>query len=277
MSGAPEHGADSLELLAWARERHGAGLTIVVAHPDDEVLGAGAQLPDWPAARFIHVTDGAPADLWDATLAGFCTREDYARERRRELRQALEIAGLQNPERVNLRLADQEVSLGLTALSLKLQRVFSSTECNLVLTHPYEGGHPDHDSTAFALHCAVQRMGRAGSRPVILEMSSYFNRAGIMATGEFLPGSGPPPSKWALNQEQREFKQRLLRAFATQRKVLEHFPVNQECFRLAPDYNFRQPPHPGRLYYEMFDWGMSGERWRRLAEEALEQLTLVCA
>jgi hypothetical protein len=43
-------------------------------------------------------------------------------------------------------------------------------------------------------------------------------------------------------------------------------------FRPAPDYDFSQPPHSGKLYYEHFDWGMSGERWRLFAAGARRTL-----
>jgi len=48
-----------------------------------------------------------------------------------------------------------------------------------------------------------------------------------------------------------------------------------ERFRAAPVYDFTQAPHPGKLFYENFDWGMTGERWRDLAAEALNELGMV--
>ncbi len=35
---------------------------IVVAHPDDETIGLGAQLRRFEDALLVHVTDGAPRD-----------------------------------------------------------------------------------------------------------------------------------------------------------------------------------------------------------------------
>ena len=35
------------------------------------------------------------------------------------------------------------------------------------------------------------------------------------------------------------------------------FPIAIERFRPAPDYDFTQPPHEGRLFYENYDWGMT--------------------
>jgi hypothetical protein len=34
------------------------------------------------------------------------------------------------------------------------------------------------------------------------------------------------------------------------------------------------PPHAGPLHYERQPWGMSGERWRNLAQAALLELGL---
>ena len=38
---------------------------------------------------------------------------------------------------------------------------------------------------------------------------------------------------------------------------------------------FHAPPHPGTLHYEHHPWGMSGEGFRLLATEAMQQLGLV--
>jgi hypothetical protein len=62
--------------------------------------------------------------------------------------------------------------------------------------------------------------------------------------------------------------------FTTQRGMLLQFPLSPERFRLAPAYDFREPPHPGPLLYEMFGWGSSGTEWRNRAAEALDALGL---
>ena len=67
---------------------------IVVAHPDDEVLGAGI----WMHRRgrfechILHLTDGSPRDARFALECGYETREDYAAARRQELSAALKVA-----------------------------------------------------------------------------------------------------------------------------------------------------------------------------------------
>jgi hypothetical protein len=62
--------------------------------------------------------------------------------------------------------------------------------------------------------------------------------------------------------------------FVTQRCVLDQFPIDRERFRQAPCYRFTAPPHEGRLFYEYFDWGMSGARWCALARHMLASLEL---
>ena len=64
----------------------------------------------------------------------------------------------------------------------------------------------------------------------------------------------------------------MFECFHTQRQVLCWFPIEVERFRKAPAYNFTRPPHPGKLHYDYFDWGVTGEKWLRLAREALRVL-----
>ena len=58
--------------------------------------------------------------------------------------------------------------------------------------------------------------------------------------------------------------------YATQRLVLETFPVDDEPLRLMPQYDFSKSPHQGQLWYEIMGW-MTGARWRELVIEALER------
>jgi hypothetical protein len=61
-----------------------------------------------------------------------------------------------------------------------------------------------------------------------------------------------------------------MECYPTQRHVLGSFPLDVERFRVAPAYDFLQPPHDGRLYYERFRWGVSGAQWSELARSALQ-------
>src|SRR3546814_11063380 len=69
-------------------------VVVVAAHPDDEVIGTGAQFVRLRHVSFIHVTDGAPRDMRDADAAGFQTRDGYRQARRSGLLAALAVAGI---------------------------------------------------------------------------------------------------------------------------------------------------------------------------------------
>ena len=77
----------------WLRATPAPPTLIVAAHPDDETLGAGAQLGRCDRLTLVHLTDGAPRDPWFHRQAGVATRADYARLRAAELETALEAAG----------------------------------------------------------------------------------------------------------------------------------------------------------------------------------------
>jgi N-acetylglucosamine malate deacetylase 2 len=64
-------------------------IMIVVAHPDDETIGMGAQLCRFHDALLVQLTDGAPRDGCDAAAHGYPTLAEYAFARRVELYAAL--------------------------------------------------------------------------------------------------------------------------------------------------------------------------------------------
>src|SRR5581483_2807779 len=64
---------------------------VVVAHPDDETVGAGGLLPWLRDVSLLCLTDGSPHNLMDAYAAGCDSREEYAVVRAAELVLALRV------------------------------------------------------------------------------------------------------------------------------------------------------------------------------------------
>lgn len=259
-------------LLSLADERAwAAGVLVIAAHPDDETIGAGGVLRRLSVTAIAHVTDGAPADRrwWgDPSLA---SREVYAGIRRAELACALALAGVPAERMCSLGREDQRASIDLVSLTRDVARLLDVTRPGVVLTHAYEGGHPDHDATAFAVHAArALRGGEDG--PAIVEFTCYFADGDGIATRAFLPGD-VEAVEVALSAEDRAVKRAMLECFGTQAGTLAQFPAGGvERFRIAPEHDFTRPPHDGVLHYERFDWGTTGAEWRARAAEALETL-----
>jgi LmbE family N-acetylglucosaminyl deacetylase len=268
----------ALERLCADGEPESAGTVVVVAaHPDDETIGAAGRIAKLATGcMVVHVTDGAPADRRLVPAgANRMPRSAYARARREEAIRALGLAGLDPSQVLCMGVRDQEASFEMTAIAAGLGKILSDLRPEFVVTHPYEGGHPDHDAVAFAVHAAVALFRSSEpSCPAVLEMTSYHDEGGSTVRGEFLQAQGAREITVQLTDEERRTKRAMLAAYGSQRDILSRFPTEAERFRVAPRYAFGAPPHDGRLHYERFGFRMHGTMWRALARSALKKLSL---
>lgn len=271
MSGVAPAGEPPLEaaflaaLADPARPRVAADrVLLVVAHPDDEVIGVGAALPRLDGLHVLHVTDGAPRDGADARRRGHPTPEAYAAVRAAELDAALTLAGVPRTHRHALLWPDQGVAARMGELAALIGGMLDRLGTAVVLTHAYEGGHPDHDATALAVGAAVRTRGVA-----VVTMPYYRLGPGdeVLAQSP-TPGPGAPAVAIVLSPAERAFKARLYAAHASQAATLAAIPIGRECFRLAPDDDPLVPPNGGRLLYERWGLGMTGGRFAELARAA---------
>jgi len=234
--------------------------------------GAGAHLKYWPNLTIVHVTDGAPRDGADARREGFSSPDGYAKARREELGCALREGEAEHARLIQIGVPDQEAIANIGEVIQHLRQALAGYE--VVITHPYEGGHPDHDACAFAVHHAVElNRARGGGRPLILESPFYHAGPSGFEVGTFLKADGWMPEVcYRLSEEEKERKQRLVACFRTQKETLSGFHDETERFRIAPVYDFSRPAHEGKVLYEHYPWGMTSDRFCELAQEAETEL-----
>lgn len=246
---------------------------LIAAHPDDETIGAGVLLRRRNNFRVVHVTEGSPSDPKDAVAAGCPSREAYAEARRNEVVEAMAMAGIPSDAITNLEFTDQQVAFHLKELTRRIAGIIDQVKPDIVLTHAYEGGHPDHDSVAFACHLA-HRMRGIETAFALCEFTGYHMGKEGMEISRFLAGDEDGLFTYCLSPEEQEFKIRMINKFTTQARTLEPFLRPElETFRIAPHHNFTRPPHEGKLWYENFEWGVDGLSWRKMAAQTLSDFS----
>ena len=251
---------------------------LLVAHPDDETIGASACMSRLRNCTVVYLTDGAPRDPALRSPWATGSRARYARIRHDEAITALAFAGV-TPDRILfLGGVDQEAIHETVVLAERFASLLPQIQPEVIITQAYEGGHPDHDAAALIATVSNRMLARQGTTaPEVLEMTSYHLRDGKCVTGEFLPrdwgpGFGKSELTLQLSTEERDRKEQMLISYVSQQVVLAGFSLGPERLRPAPAYDFTSAPCPGKLWYETLGWPMTGERWREIAASALADL-----
>jgi LmbE family N-acetylglucosaminyl deacetylase len=236
---------------------------IFAPHPDDEVIGAFSFLIQFQAACFVvFVTDGAPLKLGKDRLS-------VRRRRRDESDRVAASVGIPSDQIIRIGIPDQDAVFQFPRLITFVSELLRRLRPSLVIVPAYEGGHPDHDSTAFSIHRAACLLGR--DAPPLIEMCLYHSHKGQFAIGQFLEHSGASDGvRVELSATEQYLKRAAFAIYRSQAEVLKWFRTDIERFRLAPKYDFQSPPHLGPLFYEQFDWGISGVQWRELAARSMK-------
>ena len=248
---------------------------ILAAHPDDETLGATSLLAHFSLAEVAILTDGAPRSERFRSALPSVTRSEYAAIRRQEALQALACASI-SPDRVHhFDCIDQEVIHHVPELVPRFAEILRQSQIDRLVTHAYDGGHPDHDAAALIAHLALSTLKRDKNEvPTLFEMALYHGREGSLVTGEFLNHS-PHEIVLELTPCERELKQRMLACYTSQQDVLRSFGVEVERLRPALSYDFTEAPHSGELWYEHLDFPTRGTEWRESAMATLQKFDQV--
>lgn len=253
----------NLNSLLTTKKNSSFKTMIIAAHYDDETISMGSRFPFLGTIYFVHTTNSSPSNLQDALKNGFDNEDDYQKQRKLEFKNALQISGITDHVCYQSGIPDQESTFNIRFLISFLTDKINDIKPDIIFTHPYEGGHPDHDTTSFV----VNKASKNSRYTNIFEFSSYHSNSGALQCCKFLDLLSPA-TEIILSDEEKLLKADMLKEFYTQRDSIQYFELEKEVFRLAPEYNYRIPPHDGLLYYENFNWGITGKEWRKLVNES---------
>jgi LmbE family N-acetylglucosaminyl deacetylase len=229
-------------------------VVVLVAHPDDETLGLSLLLPRLTQGLLVHATD--------AMTPGVPSREALSTARFAELAEALRRLRADHLPRKSLMLPDGSLIEHVGSAAESLEQAILGTE--ILVTHAYEGGHPDHDACALVADLACKRLIAAGSpAPHRLEFPLYAKGDEGLRLLSFDAEDGAH-WRFALSHDQRERKRFALQAFRSQEDVVASFPLDAEALRPAADYDFNRVRSPGALLYPK-----RAEAWAAAALRAL--------
>ena len=226
----------------------GRSILILAPHPDDEAVGFGAAIGRARAAgasvRAIFLTHGCidRRSMWPWERRRY---EAVVARRRTEAETACKLLGLEpvawsdRPARHLWRqLAEAETEARAVVAKFGVDQIWAPA---------FEGGNPDHDGA----NLIARRLADEGAS--VLEFAEY-NLAGGRINSHAFPHANGSEEMLTLSAAEREAKRRALAAYVSERGNLGYVRLEREVMRPLARYDYAAPPHPGKLWYNRFQW-----------------------
>lgn len=210
---------------------------LIVAHQDDDVIGAGFLIQNHASVHVSYCTDGgAPISVPIWRRLGLLERSQYVELRNKEASAALKLAGAQFGVEFHLK-TDGSLYKALRLTANEIRQTVNSTRPDFILTHAFEHGHPDHDCCSFL----SAQIGAQFGIPVF-EMPIYGRHTnGSELIQQF--EENEKSFRITPTAEQIALKQSMMNAHDSQRRLrnLNMFRADiPETFRPQPNYAFDQ-------------------------------------
>ncbi len=220
---------------------------ILIPHPDDEVVGCAVAISRARSAGAeisgLYLTTGVPARerMWPWRRASYAS---LIARRRDEAKRAATVLGI-SPAGF-LDWPSRTLKSHLDEAMAAISRTVAERAIDEIWTPAWEGGHQDHDVTNFL---AAQFAGKMPVR----EFAEY-NLAGGSVRSQAFPHANGTEEILTLTTEEARLKADLLAIYRSERMNLRYVRLRQESLRPLAPYDYRSPPHPGRLFCERFQW-----------------------
>jgi len=210
-----------------------ARVAFIVAHPDDETLGAGLLLQRLRHADIVYCATGRgrwPSNWW--LNRAFPSRRSQLRIE--EARRAIAVSG-KNHSVQFLGYQDGWLADYLDDAYRSLADLLRVWQPQHVVTHAFDGGHEDHDACSFLAY----QLSRAFNFQV-WEMPLYYRQAGThtLTMQAFTTSDPEDVTLRPASEAELEVKCAMLAAHQSQQAVIATFDPTMEKFRRQPLHDF---------------------------------------
>ncbi len=229
----------------------------LMAHFDDDSTIAGTMN--------LYVRSGWDTHVCWLTRAGLGGMWGDPWFRTEEANRAMDAVGIPKDNRHILGIGDHECMEHFPEIMDRVTGLVQEIQPSVIIHLAYEGGHPDHDTTPLAAYVAAQRVG---CQIVFFEVPTY-NTSGPKVMPYRVNGFVKSYGPWTyvpLDREAKKAKKGDRYANRSQWFFMYPFGIlgtwrsiqgKGEPIRPTPEYDFLQPPHPGKLLYQRRQTGVA--------------------
>ena len=213
----------------------GAGVLVFAAHQDDEVLGLGLTLArhrrNGDRVTVVFTTNGAGGN-WKESNA---VQRAVSAARFKEACDALAVISIDAAEIACLGFPDGGLHRYIPEASEDIATLIRAIAPHTIYVHAMEGGHLDHDVTAFA----VQKVSARLLIEPVFEWAEYNSEApggqpisdARFASDPYVPDFECAPTRF--DRSESTSKEEMLAKYASQAVSIRYYPFRSEILRKA--------------------------------------------